>query len=94
MLLFVLMICFPSKEVGKGLVNCKYQFKMNLNKQGDTIAIFKSAQIINQEYTIKCPILSDGVCSLISRGVGRGGRRGRTIPPFWGQILYISYIKC
>ena len=34
--------------------------------------------------------LLDNVCYGY-RGVGRGGgRRGRT-PPFWGQILYISY---
>ena len=37
-----------------------------------------------------------GVCVVcVCIGVGRGGgRRGRTTHPFWGQILYISYIKC
>ena len=28
------------------------------------------------------------------RGVGRGGSEGSDDPPFWGQILYISYEKC
>ena len=30
----------------------------------------------------------------LRKGVGKGGRRGRTTPPFRGQILHISYIKC
>ena len=28
------------------------------------------------------------------KGGGGGGHGGRTTPPFWGQILYISYITC
>ena len=27
-------------------------------------------------------------------GVGKGGGRGSDDPPFLGQFLYISYIKC
>ena len=31
--------------------------------------------------------------SSLSRGIGKGGQRGRTPPLFWGQFLYISYKK-
>ena len=40
-----------------------------------------------------------GLCP-ISRAVGRvgggggGGRGGRTTPPFLGQIIFISFVKC
>ena len=34
------------------------------------------------------------VCVCVYGGGGGGGGGGGPEPPFWGQILYISYMKC
>ena len=51
----------------------------------------KSSGSIHKGHTER----GENLVTISQRGVGRGGGwRGRTTPSFWGQILYISYIKC